>query len=200
MHAFIWVDDINIVSHEPIPKIVQEKLKAIIRKYKFMPHHRPGKCDYFSVETGRFPILLGINIFTGTLAPKTVRRFRSKLNWLLKQNTWGVKQLQTAAGIVAYLDQIYPSTGRRRKRLPSALRVLVPRTRARIKAERAGDPVTINITEVVEELLAEKEEKNGQTGRKIIDTIVHDASATGDPDHDIEIRIALAQEALAEAS
>jgi len=139
-----YVDDLTFSCNtDSIPEELREKALEIIRKNGFIPHKRADKTVYYSPETGRVPIVLGLVICHGgriTMTPRKVNQLRARLHTLLtKEGELDDVSRGQLQGTIGFIRQVYP------KKLPAKLRQIVEQVERRLTAEKSGATVTIVI-------------------------------------------------------
>ena len=134
---------------DSIPEELRSEALEIVRQNGFLPHTREDKTVYYSPETGRVPVALGLVIGRDgriTMAPYKVNQLRSRIYTLLtKKGELDDVSRGQLQGTIGFIRQVYP------RKLPAKLRQIVEQAEWRLSAEKSGATVTI-VVEALPEL------------------------------------------------
>lgn len=137
----VWADNIVVSSDGDIPKELRQQIVETIRQHGFFVHQREDKMKYFSPETGEVPVVTGLVIGREglvTMAPAKVNQLRGRLTRLCRVLEGDPQTRGEVAGILGFVRQVYPHSGRR---LPSRLREVVEKAERRFGKKQAEAPV-----------------------------------------------------------
>lgn len=134
-----YVDNLVISSNQEIPAEVRNQILTIIRDHGFVPHSRPDKCVYFSPQTGKLPVFLGLVITADhriTMTPNKANQLRGRLHRYSKMPLWDDQIWGEINGVLGYIRSIYPD------KLPSSIRAATEKVEARVAAEKLAQAET----------------------------------------------------------
>lgn len=134
-----YADNLVISSNQEIPQEVRNQILTIIKDHGFVPHSRPDKCVYFSPQTGKLPVFLGLVITADnriTMTPNKANQLRGRLHRYSKMLLWDDQTWGEINGVLGYIRSIYP------EKLPSSLRSATEKVEARVAAEKLAQAET----------------------------------------------------------
>lgn len=133
-----YVDGYHISSNAPIPEELMAETRRLIAERGFLVHKDGDKNRYYSPETGSVPVITGLVITRDgrvTMTPAKVNQLRGWLDGLNKKpGGWNAEQVDQVHGFLGFIEQIYNES------LPSALKDVVPASRARLAQARRATP------------------------------------------------------------